>query len=106
MSKITLLGIDLAKNVFQLHGVDDKGIPVLKKRLARTKFVNFIANLPPCTIAMEACGGSNHWCRKFTAMGHETKIVSAQFVKPFVKTNKNDSNDAEAICEAASRPSR
>ena len=104
MSKVTLLGIDIAKNVFQLHGVDERGNPVLKRRLTRAKFVKFIAKLPPCTIAMEACGGANHWCRKFTAMGHETKQMSAQFVKPFVKTNKNDRNDAEGICEAASRP--
>jgi transposase len=104
MSKVTLLGIDIAKNVFQLHGVDEKGNPVLKRRLTRTKLANFIATLPPCTIVMEACGSVNHWCRKFSAMGHETKQISAQFVKPFVKTNKNDRNDAEAICEAASRP--
>lgn len=104
MSKVTLLGIDIAKNVFQLHGVDEKGKPVLRKRLFRSKFVEFIANFPPCTIAMEACGGSHHWYRKFTAMGHEVKIMSAHFVKPFVKTNKNDRNDSEAIVEAASRP--
>lgn len=104
MTKVTLLGIDIAKNVFQLHGVDEKGNPMLKKRLTRDKFVKFIANLNLCTIVMEACGGSHHWSRKFAAMGHETKIISAQFVKPFVKTNKNDRNDAEAIVEAASRP--
>lgn len=104
MSKVTLLGIDIAKNVFQLHGVDEKGRPVLRRRLARSKFVEFITNLHPCIIAIEACGGSHHWYRKFTAMGHEVKIMNAQFVKPFVKTNKNDRNDAEAIVEAASRP--
>lgn len=105
MEKLTLLGIDIAKNVFQLHGVDEKGNAVLKKRLSRTKLLEFITNLSPCTIVMEACGGANYWCRKFKAMGHQAKLISPQFVKPFVKTNKNDQNDSEAICEAASRPS-
>jgi len=100
-----LLGIDLAKNVFQLHGVDDNGNVVLRKRLSRPKLAEFIAKLLPCTIVMEACSGANHWCRKFKAMGHEAKLINPQFVKPFVKTNKNDRNDSEAICEAASRPS-
>jgi len=104
MENVTLLGIDLAKNVFQLHGIDDKGNPVLKKRLTRGKFVETIANMPTCTIVMEACSGANHWCRKFTSLGHTTKLISPQFVKPFVKGNKTDRNDSEAICEAASRP--
>lgn len=105
MSNITLLGVDLAKNVFQLHGVDAKGRSVLRKKLTRSKLLETIANMPACTIAMEACSGANHWHRKFSSFGHEVKIISAQFVKPYVKTNKNDFNDAEAICEAASRPS-
>jgi len=105
MENVTLLGIDIAKNIFQLHGVDGKGRAVLRKRLTRDKLSETIANLPPCTIVMEACGGANHWCRRFTALGHITKLISPQFVKPFVKTNKNDRNDSEAICEAASRPS-
>lgn len=105
MEKLTLLGIDLAKNVFQLHGVDDKGNAVLRRRLSRNKLVEFIAKLSPCIIVMEACGGANYWCRKFTQFAHEPRLISPQFVKPFVKTNKNDRNDSEAICEAASRPS-
>lgn len=104
MSNINLLAIDLAKDVFQLHGADDKGTPILKKRLTRNKLEEFIANLEVCTIVMEACGGANNWARKFKALGHQVKLISPQFVKPFVKTNKNDRNDAEAICEAASRP--
>jgi transposase len=104
MSNVTLLGIDLAKNFFQLHGVDEKGVPMLRKRLTRDKLIQTIANFPKCTIAMEACSGANHWSRKFIAMGHETKLISPKFVKPFVKSNKNDRNDSEAICEAASRP--
>jgi transposase len=104
MEKLTLLGIDIAKNVFQLQGVDAKGNVVLKRRLTRVKLVECITKLEPCTIVMEACGGANYWCRKFKAMGHEVKLISPQFVKPFVKSNKNDCNDVEAICEAASRP--
>lgn len=98
------MGIDLAKNVFQLHGSDDTGKVLLRKKLTRTMLVETIAKLEPCTIVMEACGGSSYWCRKFKNLGHETKLISPQFVKPFVKTNKSDRNDAEAICEAASRP--
>lgn len=105
MEKLTILGIDIAKNVFQLHGIDEKGNAVLKKRLTRVKLVEFVLKLQPCIIVMEACGGANYWCRKFKSMGHEVKLISPQFVKPFVKTNKNDHNDSEAICEAASRPS-
>ncbi len=105
MANVTLLGIDIAKNVFQLHGVDEKGNTVLTRRLSREKFVEFVAKLPSCMIVMEACSGANHWYRKFTALKHEVRLISPKFVKPFVKTNKNDRNDAEAICEAASRPS-
>ncbi len=103
--KVVLLGIDTAKNVFQLHGVDTYGKAILKKRLRRAKLVQFISNFPPCTIAIEACGASHHWARTFSKLGHEVKLLSAQHVKPFVKSNKNDAKDAEAICEAASRPS-
>jgi len=105
MNNINLLGIDLAKDVFQLHGVDEKGNAVLKQRLTRKALIEYIANLQTCTIAMEACGGSNYWARKFESFGHTIKLISPQFVKPFVKGNKTDRNDAEAICEAASRPS-
>lgn len=101
---ITTLGIDLAKNIFQLHGVDEKGKVVLKKTLTRHKLVEFTAQLPPCRIVVEACGGANFWARKFKEYGHNVQIISPQFVRPFVKGNKNDRNDAEAIVEAASRP--
>jgi transposase len=104
MSNINLLGIDIAKQNFQLHGVDDKGNVMLRKKLTRNKLVEFIAKLPACIIAMEACSGANFWARKFNKLGHTVKLISPQFVKPFVKTNKNDRNDAEAITEAASRP--
>jgi transposase len=102
---ITTLGIDLAKNIFQLHGVDEKGKAILKKTLTRKKLLEFVATLSPCQIVMEACGGSNYWARAFSQHGHKVKLISPQFVKPFVKSNKNDRNDAEAIVEAASRPS-
>jgi transposase len=97
---ITTLGIDLAKNFFQLYGADSKGNAILKKGLTRNKLSPFIANLPKCRIVMEACGGANHWARKFSEYGHDVKLISPQFVKPFVKGNKNDCNDSEAIVEA------
>jgi transposase len=101
---IKVLGIDLAKTVFQLHGLNGKGKSVLRKRLTRDKLVEFIANLPPCLIGMEACSGAHYWARRFEKMGHTVKLISPQFVKPFVKSNKNDRNDARAIAEAVSRP--
>ncbi len=101
---ITTLGIDLAKNVFQIHGVDHKGKALLKKKLSRQHLCEFVANLPKCKIVMEACGSANHWARKFMMHEHDVKLISPQFVKPFVKGSKNDRNDAEAIVEAASRP--
>jgi len=102
---INVLGIDIAKNVFQLHGADGSGKKVLKKRIERNNLSEYIATLPSCTIVMEACGGSNYWARTFQRHGHTVKLISPQFVKPFVKTNKNDANDAEAIVEAGTRPS-
>lgn len=101
---ITTLGIDLAKNIFQLHGVDKSGKAVLKKKIRRKDLRPFIAQLPPCVIAIEACASSNYWTRQFKKEGHTVRAISPQFVKPYVKTNKNDANDAEAICEAAQRP--
>lgn len=105
MMNIHMLGIDIAKSIFQLHGVDCTGKVVLKKRVSRGKLNHCVANLPQCTIVMESCGGANYWARVFQESGHTVKLISPQFVKPFVKTNKNDANDAEAIVEAASRPS-
>lgn len=102
--KITTVGIDLAKNVFQVHGVDERGKAVLRKQLKRREVVSFFANLEPCLIGMEACGGAHYWARKLAQFGHTVRLMAAQFVKAYVKTNKNDRNDAEAICEAVSRP--
>jgi transposase len=102
--KITAIGIDLAKNVIQVHGMDERGRAVLKKQLKRDQVASFFANLPPCLIGMEACGSAHHWARKLTELGHTVKLIAPQFVKPYVKTNKNDAADSEAICEAVSRP--
>jgi len=102
---IDVLGIDIAKTSFQLHGADAHGKATLRKRLSRNKLTAYVANLPQCTIVLESCGGANYWARVFQRSGHTDKLISPQFAKPFVKTNKNDANDAEAIVEAASRPS-
>jgi transposase len=101
---VTVLGIDLAKQSFQLHGVDENGQVVLKKKLSRKQLTAFIARLPICLIGLEACGGAHHWVRVFTKMGHRVRMMAPQFVKPYVKSNKNDAVDAEAICEAVQRP--
>lgn len=102
--KITTIGLDLAKNVFQLHGVDARGQVALKKQLKRERVLPFFANLEPCLIGLEACGGAHYWARQLELLGHTVKLMAPQFVKPYVKTNKNDVADAEAICEAVARP--
>jgi transposase len=102
--KITTVGIDLAKNVFQVHGVDQRGKLVVERRLKRKQVLVFFAQLPPCLIGMEACGGAHYWARMLQAQGHTIKLMAPQFVKPYVKTNKTDVADAEAICEAVTRP--
>ena len=102
--KITTVGIDLAKNVFQVHGVDERGKAVLKKQLKRHQVLVFFSNMPPCLIGMEACGGAHYWARRLQAQGHTVRLMAPQFVKPYVKSNKNDAADAEAICEAVGRP--
>jgi transposase len=102
---VTTIGLDLAKNVFQVHGADAKGRMVFKKRLSRGKVLLFFANLPPCLIGMEACAGAHYWARELQALGHEVRLMPPQYVKPYVKRNKHDQADAEAICEAVTRPS-
>lgn len=102
---IKTLGIDIAKRVFQLHGVDFQGKTVFKKRVGRDQLLSVVANLPDCLIEMETRSGSYYWARQFQRYGHEVKLMSPQYVKPYIKTNKNDANDAEAICEAVTRPS-
>jgi transposase len=100
----TTLGIDLAKQVFQLHGVEERGHGVVQKRVSRSKFRATIAQRPACVIGREACSSAQYWARELQQLGHTVKLISPQFVKPYVKGNKNDSRDAEAICEAVSRP--
>ncbi len=102
--KVTTVGIDLAKNVFQLHGVNEYGKTVIKKQIRREQMAEFFVNLPACLIGMEACGSAHHWARKLQSFGHSVKLMAPQFVKPYVKTNKNDAADVEAICEAVARP--
>jgi transposase len=104
MINITQVGIDLAKMVFQVHGVDARGKVALRKQLKRSQVAEFFAQLAPCLIGMEACGGAHFWARKLMEFGHTVKLIAPQFVKPYVKTNKNDAADAEAICEAVGRP--
>ena len=104
MSEITVIGLDLAKRVFQVHGADKDGRPVLRKRLQRNQVLGFFAKLSPCLIGLEACAGSHYWGRELQALGHEVRLIPPQYVKPYVKTNKNDATDAEAICEALTRP--
>jgi transposase len=101
---ITTVGIDLAKNIFHLVGTDITGKIVWRKRLTRHALVPFLAQLPPVTIGMEACGGAHYWARQFHHQGHTVKLMAPQFVKPYVKSNKNDMRDAEAIAEAVTRP--
>lgn len=102
--QITTVGIDLAKNVFQVHGVNQRGKAVLRKQLRRDHVAAFFANLPRCLVGMEACGGAHHWARKLQGLGHTVRLMAPQFIKPYVKSNKTDVADAEAICEAVSRP--
>ncbi|GAA0431893.1 IS110 family transposase [Aeromonas salmonicida] len=102
--KATTIGIVLAKHLFQLHEVDQHGKTILKRQLKWEQMLSFFSNLPPSLIGMEACGSDHYWANKLQEMGHTVKLMAPQFVKPYVKTNKNDAADAEAICEAVSRP--
>lgn len=102
--KFTRCGLDIAKQVFQVHGVNEHGVAKGRKTLARTKVLEFFAQLPPCLIGIEACGGAHYWARELTKLGHTVKLMAAQYVAAYRKRGKNDANDAEAICEAVGRP--
>jgi transposase len=104
--KLSYVGVDLAKNVYQLHGVDRHGKSVWKRRLRRGQWLQALIDKvePGCEIGMEACTGAHHWARELQSRGYTVRLIAPQFVKPYVKSNKNDANDAEAICEAMSRP--
>ena len=104
MEQIIRLGMDTSKSIFQLHGVDASERVVLRKKLRRREVVAFFATMPATVVGMEACGGTHHWARELQALGHQVKLLPAQYVKPYVKRGKNDAADAEAICEAMSRP--
>lgn len=101
---IKTIGLDLAKQVFQVHGVDERGFAVLRKQVTRAQLPIFFANLPPCLIGIEACGSAHYWARKLAGFGHDVRLMAPQFVKPYVKGSKTDRADAEAICEAVRRP--
>lgn len=101
---IDILGIDIAKNVFQMHGVNRAGKPVFKRRVMRDQLIDVVAQIEPCTVVVEACTGAFYWAGRIEALGHRVKIISPQYVKPFVRRQKNDGNDAEAICTAARQP--
>ena len=105
MGNVTTVGIDLAKNVFSLHGVDASGAVALRKTVSRARLMDAVAQLPVCLIGLEACSGAHEWARRFQALGHTVKLMAPRFVAPYRKNGKNDGHDAEAICEAVSRPS-
>lgn len=102
--KLTRIGLDTAKQVFQVHGVDEHGKVVLQKQLVRARVLEFFANLPQCLVGMEACAGTHYWARELSKLGHTVRLMAGQFVAPYRKSGKNDANDAEAICEAVGRP--
>ena len=104
MEAIAVIGIDLAKSVFQVHGVDAQGQVIVRKRLTRAKLLPFFDKLSPCLIGMETCASANYWARELIALGHEVRLMPPQYVNPYVKRSKNDASDAEAICEAVTRP--
>ncbi len=104
MNEVTTIGIDLAKSVFQVHGVDAAGKTVIRKQLRRRQVLAFFRKQSPCLVGLEACATSHHWAREIAALGHEVRLMPPRYVKPYVKRNKNDAADAEAICEAVTRP--
>lgn len=104
MMNVTTIGLDIAKNVFQVHGVNADNEVVVRKRLTRSRMLKFFAQLPSCLIGIEACASSHYWARELIALGHDVKLMPAQYVKPYLKRGKNDAADAEAICEAVTRP--
>ncbi|KAA5595733.1 IS110 family transposase, partial [Blastochloris sulfoviridis] len=103
MKQITTIGLDLAKHVFQVHGADADGAPVLRRKLRRAEVHAFFAKLPSCLVGMEACGSSHYWSREIAALGHEVRLIPPIYVKPYIKRGKTDAADAEAICEAVTR---
>ena len=103
--QLKTVGLDIAKNVFQLHGADEAGKAMFRKQLRRPKVLAFFRACPPCTVALEACGGAHYWAREIAKLGHDVRMIPPAYVRPFVKRQKNDAADAEGICEAVQRPS-
>jgi hypothetical protein len=104
MSGVVTIGLDLAKSIFQIHGADDAGRMMLRRRLSRHELVPYFAKISPCLIGMEACSAAHHWARELSRFGHSVRLIPPQYAKPYVKRNKTDAADAEAICEAVARP--
>jgi transposase len=104
MGQVVTIGLDIAKSVFQVHGVDAEGAVVIRQKLPRARLLPFFAKLEPCLVGIEACGASHHWARELTRLGHEARLMPPSYVKPYLKRQKNDMADAEAICEAVTRP--
>lgn len=104
MSQASIIGLDIAKHVFHAHGADERGAVVFSRKLTRSKLLDFFASHPACVVVLEACGGAHHWARQLQTLGHDVRLIPPAYVKPFVKRNKNDAIDAEAIAEAAQRP--
>jgi transposase len=104
MKAVATIGLDLAKRVFQVHGVDAAGATVVRKKLRRSEVIVFFAQLPPCRIGLEACATAHYWARELQALGHDVRLMPPQYVKAYLKRHKNDAADAEAICEAVQRP--
>ena len=105
MGEVSTIGLDIAKSVFQVHGVDDAGAVVIRKRIGRSKMLEFFTDLPPCLVGIEACPSAHHWGRELAGLGHTVKLMPPSYVKAYLKRSKNDANDAAAICEAVTRPS-
>ena len=105
LSSVTTVGLDLAKHVFQVHGVDASGRVVVAKAIRRNKLLEFFASLPPCLVGLEASGSAHHWARELIKLGHEARMMPPAYVKPYIRRQKNDASDAAAICEAVTRPS-
>src|SRR6201988_5397646 len=105
MGEVSTIGLDIAKSVFQVHGVDVDGAVLTRKRVIRAKLLEFFASLPPCVIGIEACPTAHHWSRKLQALGHTVRLMPPSYVKAYLKRSKNDANDAAAISEAVTRPS-
>ena len=105
MGEVSTIGVDIAKSIFQIHGVDAEGAVVIRRRIGRAKVLEFFTGLPPCLVGMEACATAHQWARELKKLGHDTRLLPPTYVKAYVKRGKNDANDAAAICEAVTRPS-